>query len=75
MKYVKFFDPVTAWHLLQDNHKNAVFYASSLIKSTYPENFKNNYWFPTPEGPGDPQYHTLIQKRILKELLNLQELG
>ena len=33
-----------------------------------------NYWFPTPENPGNPEEHTPIQKRILQELRNLQEL-
>ena len=74
MKYVKPIDPVTTWHLLQDNPENAAYYASSLIKSTKPEDFKENDWFPTPEDPGDPQHHTPIQKRILSELINLQEL-
>ena len=74
MKYVKPSDPVTTWHLLQDNPENAAYYASSLIKSTKPEDFKENYWFPTPDDPGDPQHHTPIQKRILSELINLQEL-
>ena len=74
MKYVKPIDPVTTWHLLQDNPENAAYYASSLIKSTKPEDSKENYWFPTPEDPGDPQHHTPIQKRILSELINLQEL-
>ena len=74
MKYVKPIDPVTTWHLLQDNPENAAYYASSLIKSTKPEDFKENYWFPTPEDPGDPQQHTPIQKRILSELINLEEL-
>ena len=72
--YVKPIDPVTTWHLLQDNPENAAYYASSLFKSTKPEDFKENYWFPTPEDPGDPQHHTPIQKRILSELINLQEL-
>ena len=74
MKYVKPNDPVTTWHLLQDDPENAAFYVSSLIKSSKPEYFKESYWFPTPEDPGDPQQHTPIQKRILKEILNLQEL-
>ena len=74
MKYVKPIDPVTTWHLLQDDPENAAFYVSSLIKSSKPEDFKESYWFPTPEDPGDPQQHTPIQKRILKEILNLQEL-
>ena len=32
------------------------------------------YWFPTPENPGDETNHTLIQKRKLSELRKLQEL-
>ena len=43
MKYVKPKDPVTTWHLLQDNPENAAYYAISLIKSTKPEDFKKNY--------------------------------
>ena len=74
MQYVKPIDLVTTWHQLQDNSENAAYYASSLIKSTKPEDFKENYWFPTPEDPGDPQHHTPIQKRILLDLINLQEL-
>ena len=74
MKYVKPIDPVTTWHLLHDNPENAAFYVSSLIKSSKPEHFHEKYWFPTPEDLGDPQQHTPIQKRILTELQNLQEL-
>ena len=32
------------------------------------------YWFPTPENPGDEKTHTPIQKRIFSELRTLQEL-
>ena len=74
MQYVKPIDPVTTWHLLQDKPQNMTYYASNLINSTKPEVFKENYWFPTPEDPGDPQQHTPIPKRILKELISLQEL-
>ena len=74
MKYVKPIDPVTTWHLLQDDPENAAFYVSSLIKSSKPEDFQENYWFPTPEDPGNPEQHTPIQKRILGEILHLQEL-
>ena len=52
MKYVKPIDPVTTWHVLQDNPENVAYYASTLIKSTKPEDFKENNWFPTPEAPG-----------------------
>ena len=74
MKYVKPIDPVTTWHLLQENPEHAVYYASSLIKSPRNDEDKENYWFPTPEDHGDPQSHTPIQQRILKELYSLQEL-
>ena len=73
MKYVKPIHPVTTWHLLQDNPENAAYYASSLIKSPKTSDDSENYWFPTPEEPGDPQTHTPIQQRFLKELRNLQE--
>ena len=74
MKYVKPIDPVTTWHLLQDNPEKSAYYASSLIKSPKAEDNSENYWFPTPEQPGDPQTHTPIQQRVLRELRNLQEL-
>ena len=75
MKYVEPIDPVTTWHLLQHNPENVAYYASSLIKSPKTGDDSENYWFPTPEEPGDPQTHTPIQQRILKELRNLQELA
>ena len=71
MKYVKPIEPVTTWHLLQTNQENAAYYASSVIKSAKTDEDKENYWFPTPEDPGDPQSHTPIQPRNLKELYNL----
>ena len=74
IKYVKPINSVTTWHLLQDNPENVAYYASSLIKSPKTGQDSENYWFPTPEDPGDPQTHTPIQQRILKELRNLQEL-
>ena len=73
-KYVKSIDPVTTWLLLQVDPQNAAFYVSSLIKSSKPEDVKENHWFPTPEDPGDTQQQTPIQARILKEPMNLQEL-
>ena len=65
---------MTTWHFLQDYPENTAYYASRLIKSTKADDYTENYWFPTPEDPGDPQLQTPIQQRILKELYNLQEL-
>ena len=74
IKYVKPIDPLTTWHLLQHNPENAADYASSLVKYPKPEEDKENYSLPTLEDLGDPQLHTPIQQRIMKELHNLQEL-
>ena len=74
MQYVEPKDPATTWHLLRDSPESSAYYASSLIKSTKPENFKKNYCFPTPEDAGDPQHHTPVQKRLLSELISFQEL-
>ena len=53
MKHVRPINPVITWHLLQEIPENAAFYASSSNKSTMPEDFKEDYWFLTPEDPGD----------------------
>ena len=74
MKYVKPVDPASTRHLLQNDQEQAAHYVSSLIKTNRnPQNSKN-YWFPTPENPGNPEEHTPIQKRILRELQALQDL-
>ena len=69
MKHVKPTDPVSTWHLLNENEEDAIHYISSHLKA----NQNEQYWFPTPENPGDEASHTPIQKRILRELPNLQE--
>ena len=74
MKYVKPVDPASTWHFLQNDHEQAAHYVSSLIKTNRnPQNFEK-YWFPIPENPGNPEEHTPIQKRILRELQALQDL-
>ena len=74
MKYVKPIDPASTWHLLQNDQEQAVHYVSSLIKTNRNPQNSENYWFPTPENPGNPEEHTPIQKRILRELQALQDL-
>ena len=65
MKYVKPVDPASTWHLLQNDQEQAAHYVSSLIKTNRNPQNSENYWFPTPENPGNPEEHTPIQKRIL----------
>ena len=74
MKYVKPVDPASTWHLLQNDQEQAAHYVSSLIKTNRNPQNTENYWFPTPENPGNPEEHTPIQKRILRELQALQDL-
>ena len=74
MKYVKPVDPASTWHLLQNDQEQAAHYVSSLIKTNRNSQNSENYWFPTPENPGNPDERTPIQKRILRELQALQDL-
>ena len=74
MKYVKPVDPASTWHLLQNDQEQAAHYVSSLSKTNRNPQNSENYWFPTPENPGNPEEHTPIQKRILRELQALQDL-
>ena len=67
-------DPVSTWHLLQENGYNAIHYASRLIKTHRKSEDKEQYWFPTPENPGDEASQTPLQKGILSELCTLQDL-
>ena len=40
-----------------------------------PDDNEEKFWFPTPENPGKESEHSPIQRRILKELRELAELG
>ena len=46
-------------------------YVNELMKSTNNEQNDENFWFPTPENPGNEDEHTPIQRRILKEIREL----
>ena len=74
MEYVKPVDPVSTCHLLQNDQEQAAHYVSSLMKTNKHPQISQNYWFLTPENPGNPDKHTPIQKRILTELQALQDL-
>ena len=69
MKHVRPIDPVSTWHLLNENEEDAM-----LLKANKNNDQYEQYWFPTPENPGDETTHTPILQKILKELRNLQDL-
>ena len=48
-------------------------YLNELLRANKPEQQDNTFWFPTPENPGNPEDHTPIQTRILKELNELKD--
>ena len=66
MKHVKPIDPVSTWHLLNENEEDAIYYVSSLLKANRNNDQYEQYWFPTPENPGDEDSHTPIQRRLFK---------
>ena len=70
MKHVRPIKPVSTWHLLNENEED---YISSLLKANRNNDQYEQYWFPTPVNPVDETSHTPIQKRILRELRDLQE--
>ena len=39
-------------------------YLDELLRTNKPEQQDNTFWFPTPENPGKPEDHTLLQTRI-----------
>ena len=50
-------------------------YLNELLKVNNKEDKTEQYWFPTPEQPGDPTTYTHIQKRIFDELQTLKKLN
>ena len=75
MKHVKPIDPVSTWHLLNENEEDAIYYVSSLLKANRNNDQYEQYWFPTPENPVDEDSHTPIQRRILQELQEAKQLN
>ena len=52
MKHVRQIDPVSTWHLLNENEEDAVHYISSFHKANRNNDQYEQYSFPTPENPG-----------------------
>ena len=65
MKHVRPIDPVSTWHLLNEN-EDAIYYISSLLKANRNNDQYEQYWIPTPENPGTkrpiPQYNKEFSK-------------
>ena len=60
--------------LTEDDSEDAIVYINELLKTSDKPSNNQNFWFPTPNDPGDPNTHTPIQSRILREVKELEEI-
>ena len=60
--------------LTEDDSEDAILYINELLKTSDQPSQSQNFWFPTPDNPGDPSTHTPIQSRILREIKELEEI-
>ena len=60
--------------LAEDDSEDAMVYINELLKTSEKPSHNQNFWFPTPDHPGDPATHTPIQNRILREIKELEEI-
>ena len=58
--------------LTEDYSEQALEYVNELLKTTEKPETTQQFWFPTPENPGDPSTHTPVQRRILREIEELE---
>ena len=58
--------------MLPSDDPDLTLYLNELLKSNKQESQETNFWFPTPENPGNIEEHSPIQSRILNELLDLR---
>ena len=71
--------------LTEDDSEDAIFrrrkevflcpvYINELLKTSDKTSNNQNFWFPTPNDPEDPNTHRPIQSRILREKKELEEI-
>ena len=58
--------------MIPEGDADLITYLTELLRTNKQDQQTNNFWFPTPENPGNTEEHTPIQTRILKELCELQ---
>ena len=70
-KFIKPVDMVIL-KMIPNGETDLITYLSELLRTNKPYQQTNTFWFRTPKNPGNRDDHTPIQKRILKELCELQ---
>ena len=58
----------------EDDSEDAITFINELLKTSDSPSSNQNFWFPTPDHPGDLTTHTPIQIRILREIQELEEI-
>ena len=71
----KIFKPVDTAILsrIPQGDQDVITYLIELLRMNKLDQQNKTFWFPTPENPGNIEYQTPIQTRILKELRELQQ--
>ena len=59
--------------MIPQRNPDLTVYLNELLRTNKPEQHNKAFWFPTSENPGNPEDHTPIQTRILKELNELKD--
>ena len=72
LKHIKPINPSVLTFIMHQHTEVTDVYLNELLKVNDKEDKTEQYWFPTPEQPGDPTTYTPIQKRIFDELVELQ---
>ena len=72
LKLIKPINPSTLTFIMHQHTEVTEVYLNELLMVNSKEDRTEQYWFPTPEQPGDPTTYTPIQKRKFHELSELQ---
>ena len=70
----KFIKPVdmAILSMIPEGDPDMITYLTGLLRTNKQDQQNNTFWLPTPENPGNTEEHTPIQRRISKELCDLQ---
>ena len=71
-KFIKTVD-MAILSMIPEGDPDLITYLTELLRKNNPDQQSNTFWFQTPENPGNIEDHTPIQRRILKELRELQQ--
>ena len=71
----KFIKPLNAaiFSMILEGDPDLITYLTELLRTNKPDQQNNTFQFPTLENPGNTEDHTPIQRRILRELRELQK--